>query len=200
MPNPRSHEKQDSRTREQKDARMIFGLFRRPAKDPVIDRLHGEIMAAARQPALFVDFGVADTVEGRFEAVALMASIVLRRLMMLPAPGPELAQQLTDDIFARFDIALREIGVADAGVAKRMKTMAQGFLGRAAAYRTALESSDQAELTAAIARNVHGGEPSHAAALAAYARQCAGALEACGLEHYLKGPLPIPAAQSSGSS
>lgn len=200
MPNPRSHEKQDSRTREQKGARMIFGLFRRPAKDPCIDRLHGEIMAAARQPALFVDFGVADTVEGRFEAVALMASIVLRRMMMLPAPAPELAQQLTDDIFARFDIALREIGVADAGVAKRMKTMAQGFLGRATAYRAALESADEGQLTAAITRNVYGGDATHAAALAAYARQCAATLEACDAEHYLKGPLPIPAALAPGRS
>lgn len=177
---------------------MIFGLFRRrPAKHPSVDRLHGEIMAAARQPALFVDYGVADTVEGRFEAVALIASVVLRRLMMLPAPGAQIAQELTDDIFARFDIALREIGVADVGVAKRMKTMAQGFLGRASAYRAALESADPQALTQTVARNVYGGDASHAAALADYAARCATALEACGLEHYLKGPLPLPAAGDS---
>ncbi len=173
---------------------MIFGLFRRPAKNPVIDRLHGEIMAVARQPALFVDFGIADTVEGRFEALALISSLALRRLMELPAPADEIAQQLTDDIFARFDIALREMGVADVGVSKRMKKMAQGFLGRAAAYRAALDANQEPELAKAIARNVYGGDDAHAVGLAAYARRCATALAGCDLDDYLKGPLPLPLA------
>ena len=174
---------------------MIFGLFRRNRNGQVIDRLHGEIMAAARQPALFEHYGVADTVEGRFEALTLMSAIALRRLTGLPDPAPTLAQELTDAIFAHFDVALREIGVADVGVAKRMKKMAQGFLGRAAAYRAALDQPEgDLELAASIARNVYGGGIGPAAALAAYARDCARALDRADLQTYLTGPLPFPPA------
>jgi cytochrome b pre-mRNA-processing protein 3 len=173
---------------------MIFGLFRRSSNVVLIGRLHGEIMAAARQPALFDAFGIADTVEGRFEALALMSSLALGRLMQLPAPAPELAQELTDEIFSGLDIALREIGVSDAGVSKRMKKMAQGFLGRAEAYRIALSSADQDQLEKALARNVYGGDATHAGRLAAYVRQCQVALAECGMATYLKGPLPFPPA------
>ncbi len=174
---------------------MIFGLFRRDPNRQVIERLHGEIMAAARQPALFLDFGVADTVEGRFEALTLIAAIALRRMSRLPPPAGQLAQQLTDAIFAHFDVAMREMGVADVGVAKRMKTLAQGFLGRSAAYGTALDQGG-CELEAAILRNVYGGQGS-AASLAAYAVSCAAALETADLTTYLKGPLPFPPAPST---
>ena len=171
---------------------MIFGLFKRNPNRQVIDRLHGEIMAAARQPALFIDYGVADTVDGRFEVLTLLATIVVRALTRLEAPGPELAQQLTDAIFAHFDVAMRESGVSDVGVPKRMKKLAQGYLGRSASYRTALDRADQAELATAISRNVFGGESPHAADLAKYAMLCQSSLEKAGREAYLSGPLPFP--------
>ncbi|MFN3892507.1 MAG: ubiquinol-cytochrome C chaperone family protein [Beijerinckiaceae bacterium] len=122
----------------------------------MIDRLHGEIMAGARAPVFFTEYGVADTVEGRFELLCLVATTALRRIEKLPAPGPEIAQDLTDAIFAHFDVALREIGVGDISVPKKMKKMAQGWLGRGASYRAALEAGDEAELAGALARNVHG--------------------------------------------
>jgi cytochrome b pre-mRNA-processing protein 3 len=137
---------------------MVFSFFRRSSNKAVIDRLHGEIMAGARQPEFFLSYGVADTVEGRFELLCLLATTALRRIEALPAPGPEIAQALTDSIFAHFDVALREIGVGDITVPKRMKKMAQGWLGRSAAYRGALDAGDEAVLGRAIARNVYGDE------------------------------------------
>src|SRR4051812_10164704 len=112
MPNPRCHEMQGDQDKGRKRAEsaspMIFGLFRRSSNQAIIDRLHGEIMASARQPALFLDFGAPDTLEGRFEALTLIATLHVRRLMALGPPGPEIAQQLTDALFAHFDVALRE--------------------------------------------------------------------------------------------
>ena len=130
---------------------MIFGLFRGTANRRLIDRLHGEIVAAARDPVLFTQYGVADDLDGRFESVALHAALVLRRLNLLPPPGPQIAQDLADAVFQHFDIALREMGVGDISVPKRMKTLAEAFLGRAAAYDRAL-AAGHAALCAALPR------------------------------------------------
>src|SRR6476620_7868248 len=107
---------------------MIFGLFRRSANERVIERLHGEIMAAVRQPSLYADYGVPDTFEGRFEMLILLSTLVVRRLAKLPSPGPEIAQDLTDKIFSEIDAAMREMGVGDLAVPKRIKKMAAAFL------------------------------------------------------------------------
>ena len=98
---------------------MIFKLFRRSANQTVIERLHAAIVAAARQPALFTALGLSDTFEGRFESLTLQAALVLRRLNALPAPGPEIAQDLIDTIFQHFDRMLREMGIGDTTVPKR---------------------------------------------------------------------------------
>ena len=80
---------------------MFFGLFRRSANRAVIERLHAVLVAASRQPALFTGLGMTDTFEGRFESLTLHAALVLRALNALPAPGPDLAQDLVDSIFRR---------------------------------------------------------------------------------------------------
>ena len=136
----------------------MFRLFRRSSNRALIDRLHGEIMAGARQPAFFLEYGVADTVEGRFEILCLVATTALNRIEASPPPGPEIAQDILDAIFAHFDVALREIGVGDLTVPKKLKKMAQGWLGRSSVYRDALESHDAAKMARAIARNVFGDE------------------------------------------
>ncbi|MBV9218289.1 MAG: ubiquinol-cytochrome c chaperone [Methylobacteriaceae bacterium] len=135
----------------------MFRLFRKHANREVIERLHGEIVAAARHPALYRACGVADTFEGRFEMLVLHAVLVLRRLRQFEAPGPDIAQDLVNAVFAHFDATLREMGLGDLAVPKRMKMLAEGFFGRAAAYAAALDAGDESELAAALARNVFGG-------------------------------------------
>src|SRR5437763_11514259 len=98
---------------------MPFGPFRRTAKREVIDRIHGDIVAAVRQPVLYREYGVEDTFEGRFEVLALMATLVIRRLSALDAPGPRIAQDVTDAVFAGIDGSMRELGVGDLAVPKR---------------------------------------------------------------------------------
>ena len=133
---------------------MILGLFRRSPNVAVVERLHAAIVAAARQPALYTDLAVPDTFEGRFESLTLHAGLVLRRLRDAPAPGPEMAQDLVDTVFRHFDRTLREMGVGDTAVPKRMKGIAEAFAGRCAAYDEALRSGD---LARALARNVYEG-------------------------------------------
>ena len=166
---------------------MIFGLFRGTANRRLIDRLHGEIVAAARDPVLFTQYGVADDLDGRFESVALHAALVLRRLNLLPPPGPQIAQDLADAVFQHFDIALREMGVGDISVPKRMKTLAEAFLGRAAAYDRAL-AAGHAALCAALSRNVYAGR-SDASRLARYVEALDEAFAAATLADFVERPI-----------
>lgn len=183
---------------------MIFGLFTRKTSQSLIDALHGEIMAQARQTAFYSEYGVPDTLEGRFEMVALHGALAVRRLTQLPNPGPDMAQELMDAIFRHFDVALREIGVGDLTVPKRMKTLAAGFLGRARSYLATLDGPGRENLTQALARNVFGlGESedkpvtspeqlaqSGAVRLAVYVRTLEAAYGSANLREFLAGKVP----------
>ena len=179
---------------------MIFKLFRRSANQTVIERLHAAIVAAARQPALFTALGLSDTFEGRFESLTLQAALVLRRLNALPAPGPEIAQDLIDTIFQHFDRMLREMGIGDTTVPKRMKGLAEAFLGRSAAYDEALRAPARDGqpagdvLRQALARNVFAGPASRdqALALGRYVEAVVTALDALSVQDFVDGNLPCP--------
>jgi cytochrome b pre-mRNA-processing protein 3 len=169
---------------------MVLRLFRRSANRQLIDRLSGEIVAAARDPVLFTEYGIDDSLEGRFEAVTLHAVLVLRRLNRIDPPAPEIARDLTDAIFRSFEIALREMGVGDISVPKRMKTIAGAFLGRASAYDMALRG-DAPALKAALARNVYDGRK-NPDRLARYVETANEALAEASLEAFTLGRVPFP--------
>ncbi len=165
-------------------------LFGASSNRVVIDRLHGEIVAAARNPVLFTVFGIEDTFEGRFESVVLHASFVLRRLRGLPSPAPDIAQDLADALFRHFEVALREIGVGDGAVPKKMKGLAEAFLGRGLAYDEALRGNPS-DIAAVLRRNVYAGQKD-GEPLAAYVRALELALAAAPLEAFIMGPVPFP--------
>ncbi|MBV8184933.1 MAG: ubiquinol-cytochrome C chaperone [Hyphomicrobiales bacterium] len=131
-----------------------------------IERLHDSVAALARDPILFTRHGVADTFEGRFELLTLHLALVLRRLGTLPAPAADAAQDLTDLAFRRLDQGLREIGIGDVAVPRRMKSLARAFYGRASAYHAALESSNSRLLAETLRRNVFAGGEGDADGLA----------------------------------
>jgi cytochrome b pre-mRNA-processing protein 3 len=197
MPSLRANEKQGpliaghaGRGSLWKEDSMVFGLSRRSANRQLIDRISGEIVAAARDPVLFTDYGIEDSLEGRFEAVTLHAVLVLRRLNRLDQPAPEIAQDLTDAIFRSFEIALREMGVGDISVPKQMRTIAGAFFGRAAAYDLALGGGAPA-LKAALARNVYDGRK-NPDRLARYVDLANDALVKVPLDAFTLGPVPFP--------
>jgi len=111
----------------------------------------------ARTPELFEVCGIPDTLDGRFDALALLAALTIDRLHREP-DGTALAQAFFDAMFRHLDLTLREIGVQDLGVGRRIKIMAEGFQGRALAYREAL-AGGSTSLADVLRRNAYGGRP-----------------------------------------
>lgn len=175
---------------------MIFGLFRQAADDKQAMRLYSVIVAQARQAELYRDIGVPDTVEGRYEMLMLHAFLFMHRLKSEPESVRDAGQRVFDLMFTDMDRSLREMGVGDLTVPKKIKKMASAFYGRTAAYDSALESGD-GELAAAIERNVFDGDSGddpRARKLAAYVRSAAKALSEQATDSLIeKGPVfPAP--------
>jgi cytochrome b pre-mRNA-processing protein 3 len=137
----------------------LFGLGRRGNCERAGFRLYGSAVAAAREPFLYRSLGVADTLDGRFDLVCLHAFLLVRRLRREAEPGPALAQAVFDAMFSDMDVSLREMGVGDLSVGRRMRAMWEAFNGRAHAYDAALAAGDSAALEAALVRNVWRGTP-----------------------------------------
>jgi cytochrome b pre-mRNA-processing protein 3 len=167
---------------------MIFSLFRNSRCETAAEKLYRRVAAAARDPALYLRLGVPDTAEGRFECLALHLVLVLRRLRELPQPAPDLAQELVDAFFRHLDAALRELGVVDMAVPKRIKKLAQGFYDRAAAYDAALDEGELDALAESFGRTFIGSADA-ARALARYAQASDEALGRDSLDAFLgQGP------------
>lgn len=135
----------------------VLGLPRRDRFQRAGFALYGAAVEAARDPLFYTELGVADTLDGRFDMVCLHAALLLRRLGRLPPPGPALGQAVFDAMFADMDMNLREMGVGDLSVGKRVRAMWEGLHGRAAAYEAAIGAGDRAALAGALARNVWRG-------------------------------------------
>lgn len=134
--------------------------------------IYGAAVRAARNPVFFAELAVPDTLDGRFDLVGLFAALAIRRLRLLPAPGPNLAQAVFDAMFADMDFNLRELGVGDLSLPRKMKAMWEAFHGRAIAYEAPLADADAGGLALALARNVwRGALPAEAAAPALLARE-----------------------------
>jgi cytochrome b pre-mRNA-processing protein 3 len=143
--------------------------------------LYGAVVAQARKPVFYRELEVPDSLDGRFEALALHAFLVLNRLKADGAAAAELAQALFDTFFEDMDRSLREMGAGDLGVGRRVKAMAQGFYGRIRAYEQGLADGETA-LADALRRNLWGTVPApadaHVAALSRYLKRQRAALAA----------------------
>jgi len=150
------------------------GVFRgnsRASTDRAAEAVYETIVAQAREPVLYVEFGVTDDFDGRFELLVLHVHLVLRRLQGEGAQAAELGQTLFDTLFHDMDRSLRAIGVGDMSVGKKVKQMVAAFYGRAHAYDAALASDDPAALSGVLARNVLAREEATSGApLADYVR------------------------------
>lgn len=149
---------------------MLKRLFKpRPA------RLAGQSLYAltvvqARSPALYAELGVPDTAEGRFELYSLHVWLLLDRLTGHGDQAAETSQALFDAYVSALDNALRELGVGDLGVGKRMRKLGEAFFGRIRSYQAAMASlPDTTALEALLTRTAYAevGTP-QAANLAAY--------------------------------
>jgi len=160
---------------------MILPVFRRRPHDRSIAALYGAIVAQARSVAFYADYGVPDTVDGRFDLIVLHLVLLLRRLGPDSNAGRGLGQKLFDTFCRDLDDNLREMGVGDLAVPKKMRQFAEAFYGRQAAYLAALAApAEQWDFEKALARNIFGvvGIDDRAISLARYARAALGGLDA----------------------
>lgn len=138
---------------------MIFGYFGRKRRNrQIVDELYRNLTAAARTPVFFAQMNVPDSVMGRFEMLSLFMVLFFRRTDSAGPAVKQLAQDMVDTFFEDIDHSLRELGVGDVSVPKRMKKLARMFYGRAHAYGQALGQKDETALAGALARNIHPGK------------------------------------------
>ena len=176
---------------------MILNLFRRTPRDGTIAVLYGAIVAQARNPAFYERYGVPDTANGRLEMIVLHCVLVLRRLEANDALRP-LGQALFDYFCSDMDANLREMGVGDLTVPKRMQKFGEAFYGRSTAYDAALATGHEA-LAQALCKNVlNGTRLEQARQLAVYVEATLADLSARDEADIVSGkwrfvPLPAPA-------
>ncbi|MBD9371782.1 ubiquinol-cytochrome C chaperone [Rhizobium sp. ARZ01] len=140
---------------------MIFGLFRKKnANQRIVENQYALLTAGARQPYLYEALGVPDTVMGRFEMLSAVLILYFRRTRASATSGQEIAQQIIDAFFQDVDHSIRELGISDVGVPKRMKKLAGRFYGRLESYAAALDAGNRDALAQALRRNIHpeGGD------------------------------------------
>lgn len=173
----------------------LFGR-KRQVSEAVTEAAYAAIVAAARQEALYARFMIPDTPLGRFESLSAHLVLFLRRTKDAAAPLPALAQEIVDMFITDMDHSLRELGIGDAGVPKRMKKLSKMFYGRAESYGKALDKNDAAELAEALRRNVtpDAAEWPQAPALAEYLISAEGALKRVDDIMIARGEVPFPAA------
>jgi cytochrome b pre-mRNA-processing protein 3 len=167
--------------------------WRRTPPQTTIDALYGMIVAQARLPIFYTEYGVPDTVEGRFEMIVLHQALAARRLA-----GEASASQFGAILFDRFcrdlDHNLREMGVGDLTVPKRMRAFGEAYFGRARAYDQALTARDGEACALALARNVYGAAAACGGArrLARYMEQAARQLDGLDVAALTGGQLRFP--------
>jgi cytochrome b pre-mRNA-processing protein 3 len=173
-----------------------FNQFRKPRLPPrgTIETIYGMIVTQAREPLFYLDLGVADTVNGRFDLLLLHLWLVLRRLSAVEGDSG-VSQTLFDRFCEDMDDNLREIGVGDLTVPKRMRAFGEAFYGRAAAYDLALGDGPEA-LAKALSRNIlDSGKIDKARLLATYATRAIAVLDGLDMDALSSGSwkFPMPA-------
>ncbi|NVK33045.1 MAG: ubiquinol-cytochrome C chaperone [Rhodobacteraceae bacterium] len=179
---------------------MPFGLFRRKSRDAE-HRVYSQIVAQARQPVFYQGYFVPDTIDARFDMIVVHTVLLFRRFKGAERSAGTFAQNVFDLFFADMDANLREIGIADVRVPKKIGKMAEAFYGRADAYIPLIDANDEKALAQALERNIwpedETAETSTATqseplALARYMIGAAAALEAQDTRTICEGSVNFP--------
>jgi cytochrome b pre-mRNA-processing protein 3 len=178
---------------------MVLARLFRPREEAAAGReLYASAARQAREPGFYTRLGTPDTAEGRFELFTLHVALLLLRLKGQGKPAAQVAQHLFETYVTSLDDALRDMGVGDVTVGKRMKKLGEAFYGRMRSCELALgRRPDLTELEAVMGRTVlaqsAGGRPD---LLAAYVAQAADGLAALPLDDLLAGRTAWPKAPS----
>jgi cytochrome b pre-mRNA-processing protein 3 len=172
---------------------MILKRFRLNAWSGKIDDLYGAIVAQSRRAAFYTGYGVPDTIDGRFDVIVLHIVLLLARLDRVGPAARGIGQSLFDRFCGDLDGNLREMGVGDLAVPKRMRQFGEAYYGRQAAYLAAFAAPDRRKLEKALARNIFQGiDGAGPRRLARYARALARQFEVQDHAALLRGAVVFP--------
>jgi cytochrome b pre-mRNA-processing protein 3 len=169
---------------------MVWFFSRKPKHTDQVFALYNDIVAQSRQPKLFAEWKVPDTVTGRFDMVSLHMALVLRRLRSKDDVQKAFSQALFDLFFKDMDRSLREIGVSDVALPKRIEKMGELFYGLLEALDKALADTSGLSLESVLAKNVFAGQVHDGTrALTCYVKDEVQRLDAVAIEDILAGKL-----------
>jgi len=175
---------------------MVLGILKKNDTALAAFDLYVAAVQAARHPVFYSTYGVPDTMDGRFEMIALHVSLIMNMLAGEKA-GNALSQALFDTMFQNMDQALREMGVGDLSVPRHMKRMMTAFNGRVHVYAAAVRAGTKEGWAEALRRNVFGTVPDIASenvnSLAVYACAASDALAGAGPMSFFQGNAAFPA-------
>ena len=137
---------------------MLQNLFRTRLRERLGQPLYEAAVRQARDPAFYTRLGVADRIDARFELYTLHVLLLVMRLRDEGDRGAEIGQDLFNVYVSALDHALRELGVGDVSVGKKMRKLGEALYGRMAIYEPALRDGDAEALAASLARNVYESE------------------------------------------
>ena len=167
---------------------MIMSFFRKDPKHDLAQKIYGKIVDQARNPWFYAECSVPDTPEGRFELLTIHVYLVLQRLKGETKEARDLSQKIFDAFFENLDGSLREMGVGDLTVGKKIRALAEAFYGRVGAYELAMEDEDRGALPKALSKNVFGTEHAPGAGgIADYLKRAKSSIDAASLEKVMTG-------------
>lgn len=148
---------------------MILNLFRKNTATEPVYAVYSAIVAQSRQPRFYADMQVPDTVTGRFDMISLHLALLFRRLRAEAGDRKEFSQAVFDLFFKDMDRSLREMGVGDLAIPKRIQKMGNIFFGLLAAISEAMDKNDAPALEAVLSRNIfENATGDHVSAMAQY--------------------------------
>ncbi|MFA4892201.1 ubiquinol-cytochrome C chaperone family protein [Brevundimonas sp.] len=168
---------------------MLQNLFRTRPRERLGQPLYELAVRQARDPGFYTTLGVADRIDARFELYTLHVLLLVMRMRDEGERGAQAGQALFDTYVSALDHALRELGVGDISVGKKMRKLGEALYGRMTAYEGPLREADAAAVSASLARNVYeSDDPAIGAALAAYALASRTRLAAQDFDAVVAGP------------
>lgn len=174
----------------------MFKLFRRNTDQRAADSVYVAIVAQARHPEFYRTLGVPDTLDGRFDLLVIHAFLFFHRMKGEGEAAQRHTQLVFDAMFSDIDHNLREMGVGDMSIGKKVRKMGSAFYGGTEVYDDGVTQyeSDPSVLTEAVRRNVFSDETAtrKSAQLADYMIKCAKALREQDTDALLKGNLSFP--------
>ncbi|SFZ81353.1 cytochrome b pre-mRNA-processing protein 3 [Devosia enhydra] len=137
---------------------MIFDFMRKRRNSDAVYAVYRAIVAQSRRPQFYAEWGVPDTVTGRFDMISLHLALLFKRCARESDASREFSQEVFDLFFKDMDRSLREMGAGDLAVPKKVKTMSSIFFGLVDKVTRAIDANDADQLAEVLSRNILGGE------------------------------------------